>query len=88
MDFLQYADDIVLYSSYHLLQTACTYWFERPAQRFFFAAWTHDILYKVEGGIVLSEALAVSGLVVCCLLIFEFLISEFLIFIDLEFALQ
>jgi hypothetical protein len=31
-------------------------------QRFFFAAWAHDILYKVGGGIVLSEALAASGL--------------------------
>jgi hypothetical protein len=31
-------------------------------QCIFFAAWTHDILYKVGGGIVLSEALAASGL--------------------------
>jgi hypothetical protein len=31
-------------------------------QRFFFAAWTHNILYKVGGGIVLSEAVAASGL--------------------------
>jgi hypothetical protein len=53
--FLQYADDIVVYSSHHVLQTACD-------SEFFFAAWTHNILYKVGGGIVLSEALATSGL--------------------------
>jgi hypothetical protein len=31
-------------------------------KRFFVAAWTHDILYKVEGGFVLKEALAAFGL--------------------------
>jgi hypothetical protein len=46
-DILQYADDIVVYSSHHVLQNACAV--------FFFAAWTHDILYKVGGDIVLSE---------------------------------
>jgi hypothetical protein len=29
---------------------------------FFFAAWTHDILYKVGSDIILSETLVASGL--------------------------
>jgi hypothetical protein len=62
-DFLQYADGIVVYSvysSHYVLQTACA--LVLVTQCIFFAAWTHDILYKVGGGIVLSEALAASGL--------------------------
>jgi hypothetical protein len=39
-----------------LVQTACS-----SLSVFFFAAWTHDILYNVRGGIVLSEVLAASG---------------------------
>jgi hypothetical protein len=47
-DFLQYADDIVVYSSHHVLQIAHS--------AFFFASWTHNFLYKVGGGIILLEA--------------------------------
>jgi hypothetical protein len=63
-DFLQYADDIVVYSSNHVLQTACALVQTACSSLsvFFFAALTDDILYKVEGGIVLSR----SGLVADC----------------------
>jgi hypothetical protein len=44
--------DCLCLSSDGLLVTQC----------FFFAAWTQDILNKVGGGIVLSEALAASSL--------------------------
>jgi uncharacterized membrane protein YfcA len=48
--------------SHHVLQIVP--WFRWPARHsaFFFAAGTYDILYKVGGGIVLSQALAASGL--------------------------
>jgi hypothetical protein len=42
-----------------------TLWCTRHTTYFrllFIATWTHDILYKVRGGIVLLKALAASGL--------------------------
>jgi hypothetical protein len=51
-DFLQYADDIVVYSTHHLFQTACA------LVQTAFASWTHGIFYNVGGDI----ALAASGL--------------------------
>jgi hypothetical protein len=63
-DFLQYVYDIEVYSSHHVFQTACALVQTACSSLsvFFFAAWTHNILYKVGGGIVLSKALAASGL--------------------------
>jgi hypothetical protein len=48
---------IVLQTACALVQTTCS-----SLSVLFFAAWTHDIFYKVGGGIVLSEALAACGL--------------------------
>jgi hypothetical protein len=50
-NFLQYADDIMVYSSHHVLQTAYALDGLLVTQRFFFAAWPHNIPCKVGDGI-------------------------------------
>jgi hypothetical protein len=62
-DFFQYADYIVVYSSHHVLQTACAL-----SQMVFsilsvlFSLFELTISYKVRVGIVLLKALVASGL--------------------------
>jgi hypothetical protein len=63
-DLLQYADDIVCVIVTQRISDCLCLGSDGllVTQRFFFVAWTHDILYNVRGGMVFSEALAASGL--------------------------